>query len=169
MDFLTQLRRYFAAEKNESLLFMLIGATTLMTACFCFFWWGKPFYLGMAWPLLAIAIVEIVVGGSVFFRTDGQLKALEEQFERSPADLAAAELPRMKAVMRNFQVYRWVEITFMVVGLGLILWNVQPDFWKGWGAGMFLQGGLMLLADFFAEKRGQEYVNALNEISNESP
>lgn len=167
MDFLTELRRYFAAEKNESLLFMLIGATTLMTACFCWFWWKKPFYEGMAWPLMAIAIVELVVGGSVFFRTDGQVKSLEELFERSPADLAAAELPRMKTVMRNFQIYRRVEIAFMIVGLGLILWNVQSNFWKGCGAGMFLQGGLMLLADFFAEKRGMEYVEALNGISND--
>lgn len=164
MDFLNQLRSYFAAEKNESLLFLLIGAATLMTACFCFFWWKKPFYVGMAWPLLGIALIEIAVGSSVFFRTDGQVKALEIQFERSPTELAAAELPRMKSVMRNFQIYRWIEIAFMVIGLGLILWHSKPDFWKGWGAGMFLQGGLMLLADYFAEKRGLAYIDSLKGI-----
>ncbi len=169
MTFLEKMRTHFAAEKSESLLFILIGLATLTTAGFCWLVWRQPFYRGMAWPLAAISLIELMVGATVYFRTDRDMAFFEEKYGASPASFAKNALAKMKVVMRNFTLYRWAEIGFMVVGLALILWHPKADFWKGWGAGMFLQGGLLLLADFFAEKRGHEYVAALREIEGGLP
>ena len=165
MDFLEKMRAYFAAEKNEALLFILIGLATLTTAGFCWLVWRQPFYQGMAWPLALISLIQLMVGGTVYFRTDRDVAFFTQRFEANRSEFAKRASAKMRVVMRNFVIYRWVEIGFMVVGLALILWHPKADFWKGCGAGMFLQGGLMLVADFFAEKRGHEYVKALEELT----
>ena len=77
------------------------------------------------------------------------------------------ELPRMKTVMKNFTIYRWVEVTFILTGLILIfLFRTNPDktFWYGLGMALAIQAVLMLGADYFAEKRGGVYTKELEKI-----
>jgi hypothetical protein len=78
------------------------------------------------------------------------------------------EQPRMKTVMKNFVIYRWVEIAFIITGLVLIfLFRLNPDrsFWYGFGVALAIQAIIMLGADYFAEKRGKLYVNELEKIT----
>ncbi|MEK7671640.1 MAG: hypothetical protein AAB344_05400, partial [Bacteroidota bacterium] len=65
---------YFTAEKNESLLFMLLGVAAI--AISIYFWMSGNPYKGMMYPLVAIALIQIVVGGTVYFRTDDQVRIL---------------------------------------------------------------------------------------------
>jgi len=78
--------------------------------------------------------------------------------------LRKEELPRMKTVMKNFAIYRWVEISLLAVGLMMIFWfrNQDNRHWLlGIGVGLAIQSALMLGADYFAEKRGHEYFTGL--------
>jgi hypothetical protein len=78
------------------------------------------------------------------------------------------EQPRMKTVMKNFIIYRWVEIAFIIAGLGLIFLfrlNADKTFWYGFGIALTMQAVIMLSADYFAEKRGKVYVNELEKIT----
>jgi hypothetical protein len=73
----------------------------------------------------------------------------------------------MKTVMKNFIIYRWVEIAFIIAGLVLsFLFRSNPDksFWYGFGIALAIQAIIMLGADYFAEKRGKMYVNELEKI-----
>jgi len=75
----------------------------------------------------------------------------------------------MKTVMKNFVIYRWVEIAFIIAGLVLIfLFRSNPDksFWYGFGVALAIQAIFMLGADYFAEKRGEVYTSHLEEIIN---
>ena len=77
------------------------------------------------------------------------------------------ELPRMKTVMKNFIVFRWVEIAFIITGLVLIFLfrlNADKTFWYGFGVALAIQAVMMLGADYFAEQRGKVYTNELNKI-----
>ena len=87
---------YFAAEKRESLLFMALGFAAIAVSVAL---WriGSP-YRGMGFPLAAIALIQIVVGGTVYFRTDAQVLGLHKQLAGDPAAFVAAELPRMETV-----------------------------------------------------------------------
>jgi hypothetical protein len=67
----------------------------------------------------------------------------------------------MEKVMRNFVAIRYVEIGLALIGLLLIVFNRDVNFWKGFGAGLLAQAVLMLLADYFAERRGAEYLKQL--------
>ena len=163
--------KYFIAEKQESLLFLIVGIVAVLLAIvFWFFIKSNPsFFKGAAIPLLAIGIVQIVAGYSVYSRTDKQKADIAYNIGMEPvAYVKQTEQPRMKTVMKNFIIYRWVEIAFIIAGIVLILlFRSNPDksFWFGFGVALAIQAVIMLGADYFAEKRGKVYVNELKQIN----
>ena len=163
--------RYFTGEKQESLLFLIVGIVAVILAVvFWFFIKSNPnFFKGAAIPLLAIGLIQMVVGYSVYSRTDKQKADIAYNIGMEPVNyVKQTELPRMKTVMKNFVIYRWVEIAFIITGLVLIfLFKSNPDksFWYGFGIALAIQAIIMLGADYFAEKRGKLYVNELEKIA----
>jgi hypothetical protein len=66
---MNSIEKYFNAEKYESLLFVLVGLTAI---CFAIYFLSKlnlPFYSGIAYPFIAVALIQLVVGTSVYFRS----------------------------------------------------------------------------------------------------
>lgn len=112
-----QMVRYFAAEKAESWLFILAGVVAVGVSAWLLRTGSG--YRGMAYPLIAVGLIQLVVGGTVAFRTDAQVAALVQQLAASPATFQTAELPRMAVVMRNFELYKLVEISLVLIGVGL--------------------------------------------------
>lgn len=163
--------KYFIAEKQESLLFVIVGiVAVLLAVVFWFFIKSNPsFFKGAAIPLLAIGLIQMVVGYAVYSRTDKQNKDIAYNMGMEPVNyVKQTELPRMKTVMKNFVIYRWVEIAFIITGLVLIfLFKSNPDksFWYGFGFALAIQAVIMLGADYFAEKRGKVYTNELRKIA----
>jgi hypothetical protein len=170
MPDLSFIYRYFSGEKQESLLFLIVGiVAVLLAVVFWFFIKTNPsFFKGFAIPLLAIGLIQIIVGYSVYTRTDKQQKDIAYNMGMEPVNYVKhTELPRMKKVMNNFVIYRWVEIAFIIAGLVLIfLYRTNPDkaFWYGFGIALALQAVVMLGADHFAEKRGKIYTEELQKI-----
>jgi hypothetical protein len=162
--------KYFIAEKQESLLFLIVGmVAVLLAVVFWFFIKSNPsFFKGAAVPLLAIGLIQVIVGYSVYSRTDKQKADIAYNIGMEPVSyVKQTEQPRMKTVMRNFVIYRWLEIAFIIAGLVLIfLFKSNPDksFWYGFGIALAIQAIIMLGADYFAEKRGKMYVNELEKI-----
>jgi hypothetical protein len=162
--------KYFIAEKQERLLFLIVGmVAVLLAVVFWFFIKSNPsFFKGAAVPLLAIGLIQVIVGYSVYSRTDKQKADIAYNIGMEPVSyVKQTEQPRMKTVMRNFVIYRWLEIAFIIAGLVLIfLFKSNPDksFWYGFGIALAIQAIIMLGADYFAEKRGKMYVNELEKI-----
>lgn len=161
MDFI---KTYFTAEKNESLLFMLMGITALAFSAYSLVKWSEPYYKGLAMPLILIGIIQMVVGGSVYFRTDKQIADLEKIYQTNTTDFKTQETPRMETVMKNFSLYKNIEIAFVLFGVLLIVFARSRDFWLGIGVGMLLQGAIMLTLDIFAERRGTAYINEIQKL-----
>jgi hypothetical protein len=161
MDFI---KTYFTAEKNESLIFILFGILTIGFSVYALLKWGDSFYRGFAVPAILIGVIQIVVGGTVYFRTDRQINQLETLYQKNKTAFAKAETPRMDTVMKNFSLYKKVEVAFVVIGLLLIFFAPSKGFWLGIGVGMLLQGALMLTADIFAERRGVIYIERVNKM-----
>jgi hypothetical protein len=168
--------KYFIAEKQESLLFLIIGIVAILLAVvFWFFIKSNPsFFKGAAIPLLAIGLIQIVVGYTVYSRTDKQKKDIAYNIGIEPVSFVKqTELPRMKTVMKNFVIYRWVEIALALTGIGLFVFffntaacfaGSQTTFWKGFGLTLAIQAIIMLGADYFAESRGKVYTEELRKI-----
>jgi len=166
----TFVHKYFLTEKQESLWFLIIGIAAIALAIvFYFFIKASPsFYKGAAIPLLAIGIIQCVVGYTVHSRSDTQRMDVAYNIGVEPTIFTKqTELPRMETVMKNFTIYHYVEIFLALAGLGLFLYfrnNETKMFWKGLGLTLAIQALLMLGADYFAEKRGEGYKKELQKI-----
>ncbi len=155
---------YFNAERAESLVFITIGIIAFVAGIYFFFFLKKPFYTGMAWPLIIVAVIQLFVGGAVFIRSPKDIARVEIMFSTNHQALTTEEIPRMETVMKNFVVYRWVEIALAAVGVILILTQIFGSMGRGIGTGLLIQSLLMLVADYFAMKRGQVYLDWLQEL-----
>lgn len=153
---------YFAAEKQESLIFIAVGLLAIGISVWL--WMNGHRLKSMAYPLVIIALLQIVVGGSVYLRTDTQLSALSVQLQVNPAALRAEESTRMQTVMRNFSIYKAVEMVLLILGVGLIASLQRHDMAAGIGVGLVLQAGFTLTLDIFAEARGAGYLSAIHSM-----
>jgi len=157
------IKTYFTAEKSESLIFMAIGIITISFSAYALLKWGDSFFKGFAIPVILIGLIQLVVGSTVYFRTPKQIKDLEMLYQKDKVAFVEAETPRMETVMKNFSLYKKVEVVFVVIGLLLIFFSSSKEFWLGIGVGMLLQGALMLTADIFAERRGTKYQTEISK------
>lgn len=158
---------YFNGEKQESLVFLLIGVMAIIAALLLFFYFKQAWGKGAAWPLLVIGLMQCVVGFTVYARSDDQRKDIVYKMDLNPDALQQVEVPRMEKVMKNFVIYRYTEIALLVGGLAVLLFlRNQPgkQWWMGLAAGFALQAALMLLADGFAERRGTKYLDGLQSF-----
>jgi hypothetical protein len=160
------LLNYFAGEKAGSVLFVAAGATALLAGV-AFWLRGAAVLRGAAIPLVAVAVVHLVVGVTVFARTDGQVRALAAQLERQPAAFKAEESARMAVVNDNFDLYAQIETALALAGLALGAWGLQRTrpFLTGAGCGLAFQALFTLVLDFFAQARADAYTQALMAMS----
>ena len=114
-----ELTQYFAGEKQESLLFIAVGLIAIGVAVWL---WSNGHRLRyMAIPLVVIALMQLVVGATVYSRTESQVQYLVTQSQSAPAQFKQDEISRMKTVMKNFTLYKTIEMVLLLVGVGLVV------------------------------------------------
>jgi hypothetical protein len=158
------IEKYFNAEKYESVLFIIVGLTAIGFAINYLTKVKLPFYNGMAYPLIIVALIQLVVGTTVLIRSPKDIARVNTIVHTDKAKIASEEIPRMKVVMKNFDIYRWVEIALLVLGIILFFAMSPASFWKGIGLGLAIQSAFMLGLDYFAESRGKWYMDYLHEL-----
>jgi len=163
---MNKIHDYFTGERNESLIFMAIGAVAIILSVYFWLVINSRYYNGVAWPLFFVALIQLTVGGLIYLRSPTDEKRVTNFYNSTPKNITHIEIPRMEKVMKNFIIYRYVEIGLMVLALIFFFITGRGGFWNGVCVGTFIQAGLMLLADGFAEQRGKLYLSFLNSVSN---
>lgn len=158
----SMIETYFHAERTEGLLFVVVGMLAIGVAVWG--WRQGVFWRGAAWPLVAVALIQMFVGASVWWRSPSDVVRVQHIVSQEPPRLASEEIPRMQTVMKSFERNRWIEIGLLVMGLLLLGLGSHDSVWRGAGAGLALQAGLILLLDFFAERRGHAYLAWLQAL-----
>ncbi len=157
----TDIEKYFIAEKQESLVFLVIGLVAVLLALIFYFMIKSPSYRGAALPLLILGLIQAIAGYSVYVKSDDQRISQVYAYDMNPDQFKTVELTRMRKVKTNFQIYRWVEITAFITGLVLILFYSnapEKSFWLGFGISLTVMAAELFIADFIAEKRAVQYV-----------
>jgi uncharacterized membrane protein HdeD (DUF308 family) len=158
------IEKYFIAEKQESMLFVSIGIAGILTSIVFLVLFKKPFYTGAALPAALIGLLMLVVGITIYRRSDEDRKRNVYAYDLNPTELKEKELPRMKKVMKSFVLYRYTEIFLLIVGVTLYVYFIKDwshDFWRGLGLSLAIMAALALTADYFAEQRGKKYLMGL--------
>ncbi|MEW6005927.1 MAG: hypothetical protein AB1695_11495 [Stygiobacter sp.] len=159
-----QITKYFNAEKNESIFFVLVGIVAIILATYFFINVKQPFYNGMAYPLILVALIQLTVGGSVYLRSPKDILRVNEIVQMDKSKIQTEEIPRMTTVMKNFAIYKWIEIALILVGIIMLFFFQPTTIWKGIGLGLFIQASFMLLLDLIAESRGKTYLEYLQTL-----
>ncbi len=156
--------QYFDAEKTEAILFMVVGALAILAALAVWLSLKSQWSIGLCIPLVALAAVQLAVGWAVYSSADRQRTDVVYAMDLDPAAIREKEIPRMQKVMRNFQIYRYTELACVILG-AVLMWkcsfNGSLAFWNGIGCGLSAQALILLVLDFFAEKRGGQYLQSL--------
>jgi hypothetical protein len=161
------IERYFVAEKQESLVFLIIGGVAIVLALVAWFYGKASFFRGAAIPLLVVGLIQGVVGYTVYRRSDEDRVRNVYAFDVNPGQIKSDELPRMQKVNRNFDIYFGIEFTLALVGVAMVIYfRRKPEyyFWYGFGVALALQALIMLTADYFAEKRADKYTAGIEEF-----
>ncbi len=158
--------KYFTGEKAESYLFIGMGLVALVMAVYFVVVLKTSFWKGVAIPFALVACLEFVVGYTIVTRSPKDILRVEKFIQTEPQKIASDEVPRMTKVMSNFVVFRYVEIALIILGIGLMYSSMQDILWRGIGLGLFIQAGIVLCLDFFAERRGNIYLEYLKEFTD---
>ncbi|MCL6260790.1 hypothetical protein M3O96_16935 [Aquiflexum sp. TKW24L] len=156
--------KYFNGEKAESYIFSLVGVIALAMALYFVFGLKTSFWKGVAIPFVVVAILEVIVGFTIVTRSENDMIRAEKFVQNEPEKIKTDEIPRMETVLRNFVIYRYVEIALIIFGIVLMYTTPIDTFWQGIGLGFFIKAGIVLGLDFFAERRGQFYLEYLNSL-----
>jgi hypothetical protein len=154
---------HFAAEKQEALILLLVGAAALAVSALLLR--GGGAWRAMAIPVGAVALIQLAVGGSVYLRTDRQVAGLEAQLAAAPADHRSGEMIRMDRVMSGFRLYKAVEVALLLAGVALTVLFPHRQGLYAIGTGLVMQPAFMLVLDLFAERRGHLYLEALKLLT----
>ena len=160
----TDIEKYFIAEKKESLLFVILGIAAIAVALVGLFYWKTQFWKGASIPLILIAVIQIIVGYTVYARSDKQRTDMVYAFDMDPSRLQNEEMPRMEEVNKNFVTYRWIEIILFVAGIALAVVykaNADKQLIVGIGVALAIEAVLLFGADFIAAKRAGNYSSGL--------
>ncbi|MEY3644705.1 MAG: hypothetical protein RLZZ207_1400 [Bacteroidota bacterium] len=156
--------KYFTGERLESFLFLGLGILGLALAIVFLFILKSSFLKGVALPVLLVSFLEIIVGGTLIYRSPKDIIRVETYLSEKKEMIQKEEIPRMEDVMRNFVIFRYTEITLIIVGIILMYGFRQNLLLNGIGLGLFIQSSVVLLLDFFAERRGEVYLTYLRSI-----
>lgn len=159
--------KYFTGEKAESYLFLVLGVLGFVAGIYLILTNVSIFWKGLAIPFILVSVLEIIVGVTIIIRSPKDIVRVEGYIKKEPEKIMTKEIPRMKMVMRNFMIFRNTEIALILTGIIIYFTMTQFDFWKGLGLGLFIQASIVLILDYFAEKRGFIYLEFLNSLRHE--
>ncbi len=161
------IEKYFVGEKQESLWFLIIGITAVVLAVILFFFLKTNFYKGAAVPLVVVGVVMVIVGYTIYRKSDADRVNNVYAYDMNPSQLKNGELPRMEKVMKNFVIIRYVELILFIAGFVLYIYfirDIRHDFWRGFGLALAIMALVALAADYFAEKRGKIYTSGIRSF-----
>lgn len=163
------LQSYFKGEKQQSLFFTLGGILAITLGALGYFYFQTAIWLGTAIPFISIGLIQLVVGASVYFRTNGQVKKLLLQSEQETPSFFKEEIARMEKVLTNFSKYKTVLILFFCLGFLFLMLGAfggWGKFTSGSGAALLWQSGTIYLMDSLAEYRAEFYIQKLKKFSH---
>ncbi|HVY74587.1 MAG TPA: hypothetical protein VG890_07140 [Puia sp.] len=156
----TEIERYFAAEKQAGLLFLLLGLAIVVLAVVLYLVLKTDFWKGAAIPLFVFGLIQTGIGYSIRQKADELRVNNVYAYDMHPVQLKNVELPRMEGVNRNIRLFRWLGVLVFAIGV-LIAARCYGDesrrFWLGFGITLAFAGADFFTAESIASIKASEY------------
>ena len=160
------LTMYFNGEKYAGLMLAAFAIFAIAAAVLLYRSGGDLRSFAMTLGILALA--EIALGVGLYARTGPQARGLEDQLRSDATTFYAAEGTRMARVQRNFVIIEYVELVVIIsCALAAVILKAKPGP-AGVALGLLINASVLLAFDVLAERRGAEYVEALNHTERQT-
>ena len=154
MDTITS---YFNAERAESMLFIAVATVAMAVSAWCIIVLRKPFFSGMALTLSVIAVLQMIVGITIYLRSPQDTVRVQQMVQSAPERIESEEVPRMRVVMRNFKIYLGVELALLILSLVVLTASDPAGFVRGAALGLAIQAVFTAALDWVATWRAEAY------------
>ena len=163
MEWVTAIFVYFSAEKTGALIKFFFASAALIGALY--FYRRHEIAKGFCYVAIFVFISQVIVGGTIYFRTDAQVAALQGLIASDSAAFLAQEKLRMAEVVADFSTYRALQISIVLLGAVLVAISRRRHMPRiqGAGAAFMLLGAMLFLMDLLAAQRAAIYLNALSQ------
>lgn len=161
------IEKYFMAEKNLGLLFIIIGAIGVLAAIVFFFVMKTNWHKGAAIPFLLIGLFQLFQGYNVYTKMDGHRKAAVYAYDMNPSELKDKEIPAKEKALKNMNTFIAIEILLLVTGIALFLYfkkDTTQLLWAGLGLALAIEATLCLFVEINAKTQTAQYVKGLKEL-----
>lgn len=155
---------YFDLEKTAALYGMLGAGVAGGTGAYLIT--QNDLSKGIGYSLMGVGVIGLVVGGTVYWRTDAQQAKLEKQLAANPHDYKRFEGARMKNVNNQFTILKIAEISLFAGGVATAVVGItqNSDLTTGIGIGLTLDALLLFVFDYFAESRAHVYAQRIADF-----
>jgi len=159
------MRSYFEQEKTAALIGM--GGAVVAGGTGGYLVTQGDLSKGIGFSLIGIGAIGLVVGGTVYLRTDSQLEKLEKQLETNPLDYRKFEGERMQRVVTQFTILKIAELSILAGGIttAIVGATQKADLTTGIGIGLGIDAVLLLIFDYFADVRATSYLKQIQDFS----
>ncbi len=157
---------YFSGERLQCLIGIGISAVSIALSLYFLLQVKTALFKGIAWPFLIISVLLLSVCIGVVWRTPQDIARVTRYVTQEKEKVVSEEIPRMEKVMRSFRVIKAVELVLLAIGLFLVLYGSMKGnkLLMGIGVGLAIQSAIMYGFDHFAQNRGREYVEFLQNF-----
>jgi hypothetical protein len=155
---------YFSWEKMSALFFIAIGLMGVATALF---FWQKTAseILRLApYPLAIFGSLSLIVGCTIFFRTETQVSGLLSLVQLDPTSYFSQELERIASVNQNWALYKWGELVVIVASLVVIMIFPNKSALLGMSLAAIMIAVPLLTLDIIGERNGLWYMAQIKSL-----
>ncbi|MCA9668631.1 MAG: hypothetical protein KC503_23725 [Myxococcales bacterium] len=156
------MKGYFGGEKRAGGVFLGIGLASLAFGGVAI-WRGGKTLRAASVPVMALGLVEALIGSVLLYRTDAQVAGLLSQLDSDASKYALDEMLRMEKVRRSFTMLKWIELGVIFGGAISVAIGSRREnrIAVGVGAGLCAQAAVALAFDVIADARAARYLEAL--------
>ncbi|HTB21857.1 MAG TPA: hypothetical protein VK914_04030 [bacterium] len=161
-DFFAATRHYCAEELKQGWVFLSAGLGLSLAGAWM--WKSQSAFRHALWPLLAVAVLQLAVGGTSLMRAPARIQEAQTRLASDGAGFKADETRRLAKALDAFRFYKLAAIAGILAAIGLALFLSQNAVARGWALGLLVQSALMLAADLVAEQRAEAYLDLLRRL-----
>lgn len=156
---------YFAGEQLGGLILAGLGAAGLAAAALLYRSSTRR-ARGASYTLLAVGLLHLAAGVSVYIASDGRIGKFGDQIKRDAPAFVTAERERMAGVSTQFTVLEIAELALIAGGLAMtgVGRRTHRPRLSGAGLALALEVALTLGFDLWAARRAHDYRDELAQL-----
>ena len=166
MNLLDYANKWLDGEIKEDIAIAIAGAALLILSILAWRFGTSESAKAMIIPLLAAALLLIVMGVALGFNNYSRKEKFEQQYSESPQEFLESEKERVDEFMKIYPMTIIVASVMMVIGICVFAFLSKPIL-RASALVLIFVALAALTIDYFSKERGVIYQNKLNSIQIE--